>query len=64
MAVLYLLWGSETTIYVTKAVGTIGVGIIGGIAGMLGKDMYAFMKPRLVVLWRHIYHRAKQKFLK
>lgn len=39
-----LLWGGDITHFALKAVGTIIIGIIGGIAGLAGKDLYPVLK--------------------
>jgi hypothetical protein len=40
----HLLWGGEITLFVMKAAGTIIIGILGGLAGLAGKDLYPLLK--------------------
>jgi len=40
----YLLFGSEITHFMLKAFGTLIIGIIGGLAGLAGKDLYPILK--------------------
>ena len=39
--------GSLATIWLIKVFGTIILGFLGGLTGMLGKDVYRFIKTRL-----------------
>jgi hypothetical protein len=39
-----LLWGGDITHFFLKAFGTIIIGIIGGVAGLAGKDLYPVLK--------------------
>lgn len=39
-----LLFGGEVTHFILKAFGTVIIGVIGGIAGLAGKDIYPLLK--------------------
>jgi hypothetical protein len=44
----YLLFGNEVTHFLLKACGTLIIGMIGGLAGLLGKDLYPLLKKQII----------------
>lgn len=43
----YLLIGEAFAHFILKALGTLVIGLLGGLAGLAGKDLYPFLKKYL-----------------
>jgi hypothetical protein len=54
-----LLFGGEVTHFFLKAVGTVIIGVIGGVAGLAGKDIYPLLKASLIRLIYKLYKNKK-----
>lgn len=50
--------GSLAMLWVIKVFGTIILGFLGGLTGMLGKDVYRFIKTKLRENKNHSIHRG------
>lgn len=43
----YLIFGDVVTHFILKAIGTLIIGVLGGIAGLAGKDLYPMLKAHI-----------------
>lgn len=44
----FLVWSGELSHFILKAFGTLIIGVIGGLAGLLGKDLYPIIKMAII----------------
>lgn len=63
-----LLWGGEVSHFFLKALGTLILGVIGGLAGLAGKDLYPVAKKWFLKTFKKLKsklfkNRKHEKFL-
>jgi hypothetical protein len=56
----YLVFGGEFTHFMLKALGTLVIGVIGGLAGLVGKDIYPLIKNYIFQLYQNLKNKNKQ----